>query len=126
MSHLNTEASVDLTAALRSAARLGFHEGVCNHFSLTVPGEQDRFLINPQGIHWSEITPADLVVVDAEGRLVEGRHAVEPTAFYIHSRIHRAKKNATCILHTHAVRDGADSDRRRAPPVGEPELPALL
>jgi ribulose-5-phosphate 4-epimerase/fuculose-1-phosphate aldolase len=101
MSHLNTEARVDLTAALRSAARLGFHEGVCNHFSLAVPGEENRFLINPQGFHWSEITPADLVVVDAEGRLVEGRHAVEPTAFFIHSRIHRAKKNATCVLHTH-------------------------
>ncbi len=49
MSYLNTEARVELTAALRSAGRLGFHEGVCNHFSLAVPGEENRFLINPQG-----------------------------------------------------------------------------
>ena len=101
MSKLIARARVDLTAALRSAARLGLHEGVCNHFSLTVPGEDDRFLINPQGLHWSEITPADLVVVDSEGRRVEGRHAVEPTAFFIHGRIHRSKKAAACILHTH-------------------------
>ena len=40
------------------------------------------FLINPQGLHWSEITPADLVVVDAQGRKVAGKHSVEPTAFF--------------------------------------------
>ena len=101
MSHLITQARIDLAVALRSAARHGFHEGVCNHFSLALPGETDRFLINPQGLHWSEITPADLVVVDSDGRMVEGRHRVEPTAFFIHSHIHRAKKNATCVLHTH-------------------------
>lgn len=101
MSPSATQARIDLTAALRSAARLGLHEGVCNHFSLALPGEPDRFLINPQGLHWVEITPDDLVVVDSAGRLVEGRHAVEPTAFFIHSRIHRAKKNAACVLHTH-------------------------
>ena len=95
-----TQARIDLTAALRCAVRLGLHEGVCNHFSLCVPGQPGRFLINPQGLHWSEVTPADLLVVDAEGRLVEGRHAVEPTAFFIHGRIHRGN-DKTCILHTH-------------------------
>lgn len=101
MSHTTTQARIDLTAALRSAARHGFHEGVCNHFSLALPGEPDLFLINPQGLHWSEIVPDDLVVVDSEGRTVEGRHKVEPTAFFIHGRIHRAKMNAACVLHTH-------------------------
>src|ERR1043166_3545558 len=91
----------DLACALRWAARYGLHEGVCNHFSAAVPGSRDRFLINPQGLHWSEITPADLVVVDAQGQLIEGRHKVEPTAFFIHSRIHAAKPDARCVLHTH-------------------------
>jgi ribulose-5-phosphate 4-epimerase/fuculose-1-phosphate aldolase len=94
-------ARIDLTAALRWAARLGLGEGICNHFSLALPGRPDQFLINPQGLHWSEIAPGDLVVVDADGRIVEGRHPVEPTAFFIHSRIHRAKANAACVLHTH-------------------------
>lgn len=96
-----TQARIDLTAALRSAVRLGFHEGVCNHFSLAIPGESNRFFINPQGLHWSELTPLDLVIVDSKGQLIEGYHTVEPSAFFIHSQIHRAKKNAACILHTH-------------------------
>ena len=90
----------DLACALRWAARYGLHEGVCNHFSARLPGD-DRFLINPQGLHWSEITAADLIVVSGEGRVLEGRHAVEPTAFFIHSAIHRALPDAACVMHTH-------------------------
>ncbi len=97
------QARIDLTAALRSAARLGLHEGVCNHFSLAVPDYDGvaAFLINPQGVHWEDIVPSDLVIVDSAGNTLEGKHNVEPTAFFIHGRIHQAKKNAVCIMHTH-------------------------
>jgi len=94
------QARIDLTAALRSAARMGLNEGVCNHFSLEMPGAPDRFLINPQGLHWSELTPEDMMVVDERGVAVEGRHKVEPTAFFIHGRIHLGKRKK-CVLHTH-------------------------
>ena len=94
-------ARIDLTAALRSAARLGLAEGICNHFSLAVPDRPGQFLINPQGLHWSEVKPDDLVIVDAHGRKVAGRHAVEPTAFFIHGAIHRGKADAQCVMHTH-------------------------
>jgi ribulose-5-phosphate 4-epimerase/fuculose-1-phosphate aldolase len=92
---------VDLACALRSAARLGLSEGVCNHFSLAVGGVPDRFLINPQGLHWSEVTAADILLVDTRGNVIEGSRTVEPTAFFIHARIHLAKKGAACVLHTH-------------------------
>ncbi|MBC7780680.1 MAG: aldolase [Proteobacteria bacterium] len=95
------EARFDLVCALRWAARYALHEGVCNHFSVAVPGYDDRFLINPQGLHWLEVMPDDVVTVDVDGHVIEGRHRVEPTAFYIHSRIHRARPSARCVLHTH-------------------------
>jgi len=94
-------ARIDLVCALRSAERLGLAEGVCNHCSLAVPGRPGQFLINPQGLHWSEVVPDDLVIVDAAGNHVAGKHAVEPTAFFIHGRIHRASPRAQCVLHTH-------------------------
>jgi ribulose-5-phosphate 4-epimerase/fuculose-1-phosphate aldolase len=97
------QAKIDLTAALRAAAHLGLHEGVCNHFSLAVPDYDgvEAFLINPQGIHWTDIVPSDLVTVDVNGNKLEGTHEVEPTAFFIHGCIHKAKPNAICIMHTH-------------------------
>jgi ribulose-5-phosphate 4-epimerase/fuculose-1-phosphate aldolase len=95
------QARIDLTAALRWASRLGLSEGICNHFSVAAPGLGDRFLINPQGLHWLEITPADILLVDGEGTVVEGRHTVEPTAFLIHARMHLSKRAPRCVLHTH-------------------------
>lgn len=92
---------IDLAAALRSAARLGLHEGVCNHFSVAVPGQEDRFLINPQGLHWSEVTAGDIVLSDGAGNVIDGRHKVEATAFFIHARLHRGNPRARCVLHTH-------------------------
>jgi ribulose-5-phosphate 4-epimerase/fuculose-1-phosphate aldolase len=95
------QARLDLTAALRSAARMGLNEGVCNHFSLKVPGAEDRYFVNPHALHWDEIRVSDIIVVDGQGRHIEGRHTIEPTAFFIHSRLHNARPDAKCILHTH-------------------------
>ncbi|TMJ29563.1 MAG: aldolase [Alphaproteobacteria bacterium] len=96
-----TQARLDLTTALRMAARHGLNEGVCNHFSMAVPGRDELFLVNPHGLHWSEITPADLVIADGEGNVIEGRYPVEATAFFIHARIHQGNKRAAVVLHTH-------------------------
>lgn len=96
-----TQARLDLAAALRSAARHGLNEGVCNHFSMAVPGREELFLVNPQGLHWSEITPSDLVMADHEGNVVEGNYPLEATAFHIHARIHAGKPGAAVVLHTH-------------------------
>jgi ribulose-5-phosphate 4-epimerase/fuculose-1-phosphate aldolase len=95
------QARVDLAAAFRLAVTHKFHEGICNHFSLAVPGTTDRFLVNPYGYHFSEITASSLLLVDTEGNIIEGDGILEKTAFYIHSRIHRMQPNARCVLHTH-------------------------
>ncbi len=90
---------IDLAAALQWAARLGLNEGVCNHFSFEV--SKDRYLINPQGLHWSEVGPSDMLLIDGKGNILEGKHSLEPTAFFIHSWIHRLNPQAKCVLHTH-------------------------
>lgn len=95
------EAKIDLAAALRLAAYFGFNEGVCNHFSVAVPGEDDRFLLNPHGIHWSMIRASDILTVNAAGDLIEGPGPAELTAFTIHSRVHASNPAARAVLHTH-------------------------
>src|SRR4051794_31714658 len=90
----------DLALALRAAAYHGFSEGVCNHFSVALPDASQRFLINPRGLHWSEVAATDIVLVDARGSLLAGRHEVEPTAMFIHAAVHQIAGKA-CVLHTH-------------------------
>lgn len=100
------DARIDLACALRWAVRYGLHEGVDNHFSMAVPDADgvvrgNRFLINPHGWHWSEVTATSLVLCDANGQVLEGDNTVEDTAFYIHSRVHLGAPSATVVLHTH-------------------------
>jgi len=90
----------DLALALRAAAHHGLSEGVCNHFSVEIPDESGRFLLNPRGLLWSEIQAEDIVMVDTDGERLAGRHPVEPTAMFIHAAIHRIAKKS-CVLHTH-------------------------
>jgi len=90
----------DLALALRAAAHHGLAEGVCNHFSAELPDGSGRFLLNPRGLLWSEIGADDIVMVDAAGAVLAGRHAVEPTAMFIHAAVHRIAGQA-CVLHSH-------------------------
>jgi len=90
----------DLALALRAAAHHGLAEGVCNHFSVELPDGSGRFLLNPRGLLWAEVQGDDIVLVDAQGAVLAGRHPVEPTAMFIHAAVHRIAGKA-CVLHTH-------------------------
>jgi ribulose-5-phosphate 4-epimerase/fuculose-1-phosphate aldolase len=90
----------DLALALRAAAHHGLSEGVCNHFSVALPDDSRRFLINPRGLHWSEVGADDIVLIDEQGTVLQGRHRVEPTAMFIHGAVHRLSGRAV-VLHTH-------------------------
>ncbi len=94
--HLRT----DLALALRAAAHFGLSEGVCNHFSVELPDGSGRFLLNPRGLMWQEVQADDIVMVDVQGQVLAGRHAVESTAMHIHAGIHRVARHAV-VLHTH-------------------------
>ncbi len=93
------EARLDLAAAFRSAARLGLHEGICNHFSMMLPGR--RFLINPKGIHFAQITASNRIVIDEHGTTLEGTGRPPTSGFAIHTRIHLNHPSAKVVLHLH-------------------------
>ena len=95
-----TSLCADLALALRAAAHHGLAEGICNHFSVALPDGSERFLINPRGLHWSEVGADDIVLVDRRGRVLAGRHGVEPTAMFIHAAVHRTARQAV-VLHCH-------------------------
>ena len=94
----------DLAAAYRLAAARGWDDTVWTHISASAPGEPGRYLINRFGLRFSEITPANLVMVDTGGRVVDGSGAsVNPSGFAIHGCIHAARPDAVCVLHLHTL-----------------------
>src|SRR5580700_7496027 len=95
------QARVDLAACYRLADHFGLNEGIDNHLTMLLPGHDDRFLLAPFGMHWSEVKASDFMVVDFNGRIVSGHGSVEDTALYIHQPVHRLSPQGRCVLHTH-------------------------
>ena len=58
------QAKVHLASALRLAVLHQLEEGIDNHFTVTVPGAGERYLILPFGLHWSEARASDMIVFD--------------------------------------------------------------
>jgi ribulose-5-phosphate 4-epimerase/fuculose-1-phosphate aldolase len=94
------EARIHLAAAHRLAVLHELEEGIDNHFTVTVPGRDDRYLILPFGLHWSEARASDVIVFDESGATLEGEGIVELSAQCIHAPIHRIT-GARVVLHTH-------------------------
>lgn len=97
-----TELRIDLAAAFRLAARADWHEGVGNHFSAAVSPDGRRFLVNPRWRHFAMIRASDLLLVDADDPETMARaDAPDPSAWAIHSAIHRRVPQARVALHLH-------------------------
>jgi ribulose-5-phosphate 4-epimerase/fuculose-1-phosphate aldolase len=95
---------MDLAAAFRWTARFGMHEAVANHFSLAVSPDGTRFLINPNGRHFSRITATSLIELDAnDPTTMMQPNAPDPTAWGLHGAVHRACPHAVCVMHVHSI-----------------------
>lgn len=93
-------ARIHLAAAHRLAALHALDEGIDNHFTVTVPGEQNQYLILPFGKHWSEARASDMMIFTEAGETISGSGPVELSAKCIHAPIHRMA-GAKVVMHTH-------------------------
>lgn len=101
-------ARVELAACYRIFAMLGWTEMIYNHITVRLPGSvtggAKQFLINPFGLHYSEVTASNLVKIDVAGTVLDGSsHKVNPAGFTVHAAIHSGVPGAHCIMHTHTT-----------------------
>jgi ribulose-5-phosphate 4-epimerase/fuculose-1-phosphate aldolase len=104
MTEAERSARVELAACYRIFDLLGWTELIFNHITVRVPGPEVRFLINPFGLQYREVTASNLLLIDLEGNpLRETAWPVNRAGFVIHSAIHGALKDAHCVMHTHTT-----------------------
>jgi len=104
MSNAEWDARVQLAAAYRIFDHLGWTEMIFNHISLRVPGDERIFLINPFGLHYSEVKASNLVAIDIDGNPVrETLWPVNRAGFVPHSTLHANIEDAHCVMHTHTT-----------------------
>jgi ribulose-5-phosphate 4-epimerase/fuculose-1-phosphate aldolase len=93
---------VDLAAAFRLSADLGWHEAVANHFSLAVSADGKKFLMNPRWRHFARVKASELLLLDSDDKETMSRpDAPDASAWCIHGHLHGALRQARCILHCH-------------------------
>jgi ribulose-5-phosphate 4-epimerase/fuculose-1-phosphate aldolase len=102
------QARLRLAACYRIFDYLGWTESIFNHITLRVPGAETVFLINPFGLHYSEVTASNLVAIDIDGRPVRPtEHPINLAGFVTHSAIHGHIPAAHCVMHTHTTSGSA-------------------
>lgn len=81
----------------------GWTETIFNHISARLPGT-DHYLVNPFGLNYDEVTPANLIKVDVNGQKVEeSPYDGNPAGFALHGAIHAAREDIHCVIHTHTT-----------------------
>ncbi|MCF3122968.1 class II aldolase/adducin family protein [Streptomyces arenae] len=92
-----------LAGALRIFGRLGYEDGVSGHITARDPEYTDCFWVNPFGMPFKHITVGDLVLANADGQVVEGRHHVNQAAFTVHAQAHLARTDVVAVAHCHSL-----------------------
>ncbi|MFI1681022.1 class II aldolase/adducin family protein [Streptomyces sp. NPDC020607] len=92
-----------LAGALRIFGRLGYEDGVSGHITARDPEHTDCFWVNPFGMPFKHITVGDLVLANADGQVVEGRHHVNQAAFTVHAQAHLARPDVVAVAHCHSL-----------------------
>jgi ribulose-5-phosphate 4-epimerase/fuculose-1-phosphate aldolase len=98
---------VELAAFYRAMVKYGLTDLIYNHITLKVPGPEEHFLINPYGLHYSEVTASCFYKIDIAGNVIFeapgcGQFGVNNGGFTIHSAVHAARPDVACVVHTHS------------------------
>ncbi|MBR0671489.1 class II aldolase/adducin family protein [Neoroseomonas soli] len=100
------QARVDLAACYRLCDRYGMSDMIYTHITARVPDAPGQFLINANGMLFSEITASSLLKVNTEGEILyrpDLPYGLHPAGFTIHSAIYRARPDVAAAMHTHTI-----------------------
>ncbi|XP_031715809.1 alpha-adducin isoform X7 [Anarrhichthys ocellatus] len=101
-----------LAAFYRLADLFGWSELIFNHLTVKVNSDEDRFLIIPFGLLYSEVTASSLVKVNFQGEIVDRGSTnlgVNLAGFNLHSAIYAARPDVKCVVHIHTAAGAAVS-----------------
>jgi ribulose-5-phosphate 4-epimerase/fuculose-1-phosphate aldolase len=76
-------------------------DGLGGHLSFRL--DERRILIKPRPVSWRRLKPEDLIVIDFNGKRVEGAAGERSAAreWPIHAQIYAARPDVQCVLHAH-------------------------
>ncbi|KVH67121.1 aldolase [Burkholderia ubonensis] len=92
-----------LVGACRAFALQGFDYGFAGHLTVRDPEHPELYWTNPMAVHFSQVRLSNLILANHEGRVVEGRHAINRAGFVLHAAVHDAHPDIVAMCHAHTV-----------------------
>lgn len=90
-----------IAATARMLAKTGYALDVAGHITVVRDDRDDGSMwCTPYGKWWYEVQASDILTIDADGEVIEGRWEVTP-AVAIHTEIHRNQPDAKVVIHNH-------------------------
>lgn len=89
-----------IVVTLRLFADLGFEWGTAGHLTVKDPGDNDHYWVNPQSVSYRLTGTSDLVLVDATGGIVDGKHPI--AGFSSQYQVHIASPENRAVAHVHS------------------------
>jgi ribulose-5-phosphate 4-epimerase/fuculose-1-phosphate aldolase len=109
---MSTENSVraNLSACYGLVEHFGMGDTIYTHISARTPEDSNIILMNPFGLLFDELQPADLIKVDLEGnQLTKSLYPINAAGFVIHAAIYASRPDINCVIHTHTIAGAAVS-----------------
>ncbi|XP_064162934.1 alpha-adducin isoform X10 [Anguilla rostrata] len=101
-----------LAAFYRLTDLFSWSQLIYNHLTVRLNSEQERFLIVPFGLLYSEVSASSLVKINLQGEIVDRGSTnlgVNQAGFTLHSAIYAARPDVKCIVHIHTPAGAAVS-----------------
>uniref|UniRef100_A0A3P8ZR78 Class II aldolase/adducin N-terminal domain-containing protein n=1 Tax=Esox lucius TaxID=8010 RepID=A0A3P8ZR78_ESOLU len=101
-----------LAAFYRLTDLFGWSQLIYNHLTVRVNSDQERFLVVPFGLLYSEVSASSLVKINTQGEIVDRGSTnlgVNQAGFTLHSAIYAARPDVKCIVHIHTPAGAAVS-----------------
>src|ERR1700761_3464436 len=92
-----------LVGACRAFALQGFDYGFAGHLTVRHPENPGLYWTNPMAVHFSQVKVSNLICADHEGKVVEGRHAINRAGFVLHAAVHEMHQDIVAMCHAHTV-----------------------
>ncbi|MGI4857433.1 MAG: class II aldolase/adducin family protein [Janthinobacterium lividum] len=92
-----------LVGACRAFALQGFDYGFAGHLTVRDPEDPSLYWTNPMAVHFSQVKVSNLILADHNGRVVDGRHAINRAGFVLHAAVHEAHQDIVAMCHAHTL-----------------------
>lgn len=83
--------------------RFRYEYGFAGHVTVRDPEHTDLYWTNPFAMDFGRVRTSDLLLVDHDGKVLEGRWAVNRAGFVLHAAIHEANPHIVASCHAHTT-----------------------